>query len=1024
MMQSFQQMTQFDAARIADPRYFEQNRLPAHSDHWFYRNEAEAAQEKSGFVTSLNGLWKFHYARNLAGAIPGFEAREYCCKNWDDIRVPSHIQLEGWDAPQYANSQNPWDGHEAPEPGQIPVAFNPVASYAKHFTLPPDWRGAGNLFVSFQGVETSFALWLNGRFVGYASDSMTPADFDLTPYCEPGGENKLAVQVYKWSAGSWIQDQDFFRFSGIFRDVFLYVKPAVHAEDLRVTATLDEGCARGLLRVALRTGAPGQAEMALRWAGETVAAWAGSTDEAWEAEIPSVRPWSAETPNLYELAIIIRDERGEVQECLLEQVGFRRFEIADAVMRLNGKRIVFHGVNRHEFGNLRGRSAMTVEDTEFDLATMKRNNINAVRTSHYPNNSFFYRLCDRYGLYVIDEANIESHASWDRANRLGSMEGVVPGDRPEWRDNVLARGNNLYQRDKNHPCVLIWSCGNESAGGANLLAMSELFRQLDSTRPVHYEGVWWDPRYPATTDIASAMYIPAAQVEAYLQAHRDKPMILCEYLHTMGNSGGAMYKYVELSEREPLYQGGFIWDYIDQSLTRKDRYGKPFEAYGGDFADRPTDYNFSGNGIVYGDRTPSPKMQEVRYQYQGVRIAVGKDAVTFCNKYLFTDASAYDCTVTLRREGAVLTRASLAIGVPPLSEKTYPLPIDLPEAPGEYTVTVALLLREDALWAPRGHEVAFGQGIVRVEAPASPKGATTQPAPPALVEGWDNYGVRGEHFSVLFSKVHGGLTSYRWGGVEMLRERPMPCFWRAPNDNDRANAMPARYGQWKLASQYAALAGKESLLMGEAAVSAAREADRAVITCHYQLPTRPASRCRVRYAVTANGAVEVTLCYDPVQGLEDMPAFGMLLKMDADYDRLQWYGEGPEETYADRRRGAKLDVYRGLVQDQMARYLRPQETGNKTGVRWARVTDARGRGLAFRAAPGCAMEFSALPYTPFELENASHPNELPPVHSTVIRANLAQMGIAGDNTWGARTHPEYLLPAGEALSFTFVFHGV
>ena len=1014
----------FDAARIADPQYFEENRLPPHSDHRFYRDADEAARKESSFILSLNGLWKFHYAKNLACAVPGFEAEKYNCKSWDEIRVPSHIQLEGWDAPQYVNIQNPWDGHEAPEPGQVPVDFNPVASYAKYFTLPADQRDAGNLFVSFQGVESSFALWLNGCFVGYASDSMTPADFDLTPYYKPAGENKLAVQVYKWSASSWIQDQDFFRFSGIFRDVFLYVKPAVHVEDLRVTATLDDSFGKGLLRVALKTDLPGMAEMALRWAGETVASWAGDTGHVWEVEIPSVRCWSAEAPDLYELEIVIRDERGVPREYLLEEVGFRRFEIKDAIMRLNGQRIVFNGVNRHEFGCLNGRSAMTAEDTELDLATMKRNNINAVRTSHYPNNSFFYRLCDRYGLYVIDEANLESHFSWDLAFRRGSFDELVPGDRPEWRENVLARANNLYERDKNHACVLIWSCGNESAGGKNIYEMSELFRRADPTRPVHYEGVWHDPRYPATTDLISAMYTPAAEVETYLQAHRDKPMILCEYLHTMGNSGGTMYKYIELTERDPLYQGGFIWDYIDQSLTRRDRYGNPFQAYGGDFGDRPMDYNFSGNGIVYGDRTPSPKMQEVKYQYQGVCIVVEKETILFRNKNLFTNVSAYDCTLTLKREGETLACLPMEIDVPPLCEKAYPLPISVPGAPGEYTLTVSLFLRQDTLWASRGYEVAFGQGILRVEAPAFLKAASPCLSPLTFVEGQFNVGVRGECFSALFSRMYGGLISYRWGGVELLKAQPMPCFWRAPNDNDRANAMPARYGQWKLASQYAAIAAKESLPADQTAMTVAREKDKVAVTYLYQLPTQPASQCRMRYLVTGDGAVEVTLSFDPVPGLHDMPVFGVLLKMDADFNRIQWYGEGPEETYADRRRGAKLDVYQSLVRDQMARYLVPQETGNKTGVRWARVTDARGRGLECSAMPGCEMEFSALPYTPFELENAAHPNELPPVHSTIVRANLAQMGIAGDNTWGARTHPEYLLPAGQALEFTFVLRGI
>lgn len=1015
---------QFDYHKIKAPDYFEENRLPAHSDHRFYHDMAEARRGDSSYTLCLNGLWKFHYAKNEQSAIPGFETVDYCCKSWDNIRVPAHIQMEGYDRPQYTNVQNPWDGSETVAPGQIPTLFNPVASYVTYFTLPDAMQNAGNLFVSFQGVESAFALWLNGHYVGYASDSMTPADFDLTPFYDRSGENKLATRVFKWSGSSWIQDQDFFRFSGIFRDVFLYTKPSVHVDDLHVTATLDDTFTHGKLRVVLHTSAPGHADLSLKWAGETVARFSGNTGAEYplEADIPNVHAWSAETPALYELFITVTDETGAVQECLLEPVGFRRFEIIDHIMCINGKRIVFNGTNRHEFGCLSGR-AMTIEDTRTDIITMKRHNINAIRTSHYPNNSFFYRLCDEYGIYVVDEANLESHAVWDYIYSRGlDYSEMIPGDKIEWRENVLARGNNVYQRDKNHCCVLIWSCGNESLGGLNLFLMAEQFRKLDPTRIVHYEGIYHDPRYEATSDIASNMYLPATQVEQFLKEHREKPLIMCEYVHTMGNSGGAMYKYIELSEREPLYQGGFIWDFIDQSLLQKDRYGNPYYAYGGDFDDRPTDYAFCGNGIVYGDRTISPKMQEVKYQYQGVRITVSEINVTFDNKNLFTATDAYDCAIVVQKEGVTLLRANMSAGVPPLTKQVLPLPIALPSAPGEYTVTVSLLLKDDTPWAPKGYEVAFGQCTVLKVAAVS---SYQKPSPLTFVEGWHNYGVHGEHFEALFSRVHGGIISYRWGGIEMLKSIPHPNFWRAPTDNDRGNAMAARYGQWKLASQYASLAATDAdSVVSQPAISAHMEDDRVSICFHYQLPTRPASQCEVAYTVTGDGTVMVRLQYELTKGLGDMPAFGMMLKMSADYDRIQWYGNGPFETYTDRMRGAKLGVYQGMVVDQMAKYLAPQETGNKTGVRWAKITDVRGRGLVFHAAPGQAMEFSALPYTPFEIENARHPNELPPIHYTVIRANLAQMGIAGDNSWGARTHPEFLLPADQALAFCFSFKGI
>lgn len=1016
----------FDYKKVANPRFFSENREAAHSDHRYYRNAAEAKTGTSSFIHSLNGLWKFHYARNYHSAVPGFEKPDYDCKSWDNIRVPAHIQLEGYDSPQYANTQNPWDGREEVLPGQIPVQFNPVASYVCYFSVPAALKKEGNLFVSFQGVESCFALWLNGQYVGYASDSMTPADFDLTPFLKKG-ENKLAAQVYKWGANAWTYDQDFYRFSGIFRDVFLYSKPAVHVEDMRVVSTLDDNYTAGLFTLSLRATASGSARIKLQSHGKTVCQLDAKLKKGTvtvEAALPDVLPWSAEAPNLYDLIIEVTDSAGKLQEIIREQVGFRRFEMKDAIMHLNGRRIFFCGANRHEFSGLHGRAA-TKEETELDLVTMKQNNINAVRTSHYPNNSWFYRMCDVYGLYVIDEANLESHSSWDAYQKdLIEMEDVIPGNHPEWKANLLDRANNMVQRDKNHPCILIWSCGNESFGGSVIYDMSMLMRRLDPTRLVHYEGVWWDDRDPDTTDMYSSMYVPPKDAEEFLKSHRDKPYIQCEYLHTMGNSGGTMYKYMDLGRRYPHYQGGFIWDYIDQTLLVKDRYGEEFRAYGGDHGERPTDYEFSANGIVYADHIPSPKMQEVKYQYQGVGIEVADDTITLENRNLFTPTGIYDCLVQVQKEGALIEEATLKTDVPPLEKQTLELPVRVPKAPGEYTVTVSMRLRKSTPWAARGHEVAFGQGVVRVEGRKAvrPEGSLK------LIQGWNNYGVQGEHFDVLFSKLKGGLVSYRWGGVEMLKDIPMPNFWRAPTDNDRGNNMPARYGQWKLASQYLThkfvnpVEGFPPDTVGNPEVE--QEADGISITWTYWMPTKPIASCTLTWHVSASGKVYGTLRYDPVQELGDMPEFGIMMKLDADYDTIEWYGNGPAETYSDRQLGAKLGVYKGLVSEQLAGYVRPQESGNKTGVRWAKVTDKRGRGLLFRAENGHPMGFSALPWTPFQLEDALHPNELPRPHYTVIRANLGQMGIAGDESWGALTHPEHLLPVGEPLEFCFSFQGI
>ncbi len=1025
----------FDYNKIKNPEFFKENALPAHSDHVCYPDKEHLYSQENPYRYSLNGIWKFSYGRNLDDTVKGFEADDYNCKNWEDIRVPAHIQMEGYDIPVYVNVQYPWDGREQIWAGEIPASFNPTASYVKYFTLPENMKGVP-VYISFQGVESGMAVWLNGEYVGYSEDSFTPTEFDLTPYIRDG-ENKLAVQVYKWTSSSWAEDQDFFRFSGIYRDVYLFTRPKVHIWDLKTQTLLDDtyqsgeldldvtGCGNGRIEAQLHrlptTEAPASIYAA---APEEAPLFASSAFDLKDGNghlslpVSGFDLWSAEEPNLYEMLLQVFDENGQLTEVISEQVGFRRFEMKDHIMCLNGKRIVFKGANRHEFSSKAGRVPQE-EEILLDIITMKRHNINAIRTCHYPNDSRIYRLCDRYGLYLIDENNLESHGTWDPYMRGmdESMNLIIPGDRQEWKEMMLDRINSIYQRDKNHPAILIWSCGNESFGGTVIRDMADKFRELDNTRLVHYEGVFRDRRYNETSDMESQMYTPVSEIQEFLSEHRDKPFICCEYTHAMGNSCGGMHKYTDLTETEPLYQGGFIWDYVDQSIYKKDRYGKEFQAYGGDFGDRPTDYNFSGNGIVYGgDRAPSPKMQEVKYNYQNISAEVSADKVRIKNKNLFVNTSTFDCVVILAKNGRPVYESALGTDVAPLSEKEYALPICRAKQPGEYTVTVSFRLKEDTLWAEAGYEVAFGQTVYTVEAPAADSVCTK---PITVIKGMNNIGVRGENFEVLFSALFGGLTSYRYGGMEMLETIPKPNFWRAPIDNDEGSLLMAEYGQWKLASLYLTHKTFEPHRFEEPILE--ENGDSATITFRYNIPTKPVTFCMVAYTVYGDGTIETTLSYDPVKELGDMPEFGMIMKINADYDNVEWYGMGPAETYTDRCQGAKLGIYKNKVMDNMARYMVPQECGNKIGVRWAKVTDRRGRGLLFE---GDSMNFSVLPWTPHEMENARHPYELPEVHYTVIRAAMQQIGIAGDNSWGARPHPEYLLDVSKKMSFTFRFRGI
>ena len=994
----------FDPARLSDPRFFAEGRLPAHSDHRWFATAEEAAAGASSYEHCLNGLWKFHYAKNPQSVIPGFEQPEYDCASWDDIPVPAHIQLQGYDRPQYANVQYPWDGHEEVQIGAAPQHFNPVGSYVTHFEFDQPLADGERLAVKFHGAESAIAVWLNGVYVGYAADSFTPSEFDLTDALRPGS-NKLAAQVFKWNAGSWLEDQDFYRFSGIFRDVQLLRRPAAHVEDLRVQVELEDDF--GAADVVVTTRGVGDIQMRLEGVGDLEV----DDDGAWRIRVDRPRLWSAEDPYLYRLTVEVRDATGVLTEVIPQRVGIRRFGIEDGVLRINGARLVFTGVNRHEFG-LQGR-VMTRERTAADLALMKANNINAVRTSHYPNNSFFYELADEYGLYVIDEMNLESHGLWDRIRYLGAdVSEAVPGDKPEWLDLLLDRAASMLERDKNHPSVVMWSCGNESFGGTDILAVADWFREHDA-RPVHYEGVHWDPRYPQTTDVVSQMYTPAAEIEAYLAEHRDKPFILCEYAHAMGNSFGAVDKYMDLAYREPLFQGGFIWDFADQAIALTDRFGVPFFGYGGDCGEAPHDGEFCGNGILFADHSPTPRMQEVKYLYQGFATVITRQDFTVTNRMLFTSTAAYRCVVTVAQEGRVLDSAEVATDVAPGASGTFPLPFEVPAGPGEYAVEVSYRLRADTNWASAGDEVGWEQAVFGAWEPAR-----LSAAPPRLVRGIHNIGVHGEHFEVLFSRLFGGLQSYRFGmtsdgGSELLREIPKPNFWHAPTSNERGWGAPTTDGMWLLASRYA---------VADPMPQVEQLADSVRVTFSYALPTVPESACAVTYRVYGSGRVEVTERLTPGEGVADIPEFGLLLKTDASYDRLTWYGDGPDECYVDRRRGARLGVYSAAVAEMLTGYLRPQEAGNRTGVRWATVTDSRGAGLRFECATG--MEFSALPASPFEVENALHHTELPPRHFTWLRPALMRRGVGGDDSWGAWTHAEYLLPAGRELEFTFAFQGL
>ena len=973
---------------LANPEIYEVNREKAHSDHTYTTKDGNLRQ-------SLNGTWKFNYTEHPDSRPADFYKTDFDVTSFDDIIVPGHIQLQGYDKPQYVNTQYPWEGHEQLVPPQIPKKRNPVGSYVKFFDVDKELLGK-ETFISFQGVETAIYVWLNGEFVGYSEDSFTPSEFNITPYLKEKN-NKLAVEVYRYSTASWLEDQDFWRFSGIFRDVYLYAVPEIHVRDMKVIADYDYENGNGILATELDIIGDSDYEIKLALTDKNgIKVYEGNTANV-SASIPDIMPWSAEQPNLYTITAEISSD-SEIIETAETKIGFRTFELKDGIMCLNGKRIVFKGINRHEW-NAEGGRVVTEDDMLWDIRFMKQNNINAVRTCHYPNNSLWYQLCDEYGIYLIAETNLESHGTWQK---MGACEPSinVPASLPEWKEACLDRARSMYERDKNHASVLIWSCGNESYCGDDIAAMADYFHEVDSTRLVHYEGVVWNRKYDHITDMESRMYAKPCDVEEYLKQNTGKPYISCEYMHAMGNSLGGMKLYTDLEDKYEAYQGGFIWDYIDQSL-----YKDGVLVYGGDFDDRASDYGFCTNGIVYADRTYSPKVSEAKRLYSNIRMSLENGVLTVENRNLFTDTSGYIFKVTLEKEGDILSAEEHRLNISAGEAGSVKLGLNIPENGGEYVLTAYAVLAEDTIWAEKGHEISFAQQIVKTPEITAPMTAHKA----EIVYGDFCIGVNGEGFSMQFDKREGGVSSLVYNGVEYITRAPKVSFFRAHTDNDTGAGYPCENAQWQIAGKCAKLLGFETK----------ENADSLEVTFKFLAPTVPSFEYKVTYIAYFDGRLGVKAEYDGVKGLSDMPVFAMDFKMKKQYDKFTFYGMGPDENYIDRNNGARLGVYTLTALENFTKYLNPQECGNRTGVRYVNVYEENGAGLNFTATEN-PFEMSVLPYNAYELDNAMHRDELPDPTYTWVRIAAKQMGVGGDDSWGAPVHKEFKINSEEAMSLEFI----
>ena len=997
----------FNTCWLSDPAKFSVGELPPCSDHEFFATAQEAQAGESSLVRSLDGKWKAHFAMNPAGAPDALLTGSIMDGSLKEISVPCEFQLVNpeWDGPQYVNTQYPWDGHEELVPPQVSEEYNPTVTCVKTFTLSlKDMQH--RIILHLNGVEAAVLVYLNGQEIGYAEDSFTPSAFDVTKAARVG-ENRLVLRVFKRCSGSWLEDQDFWRWSGIHRSVELHFWPESHLLDLRVCTPLSDNYRTARLDALLTVaGRAGQARLTLTEKSGTVLyeetkAVSGMMQVHFDSIIPGVKLWSAEEPNLYQLTVTLTNGMGQVTEVSRTMVGFRQFEMIDRIMCLNGKRIVFHGVNRHEFDCDHGR-VVSQETLLKDIAICKSLNINAIRTSHYPNVSALYRACDEYGLYVIDETNCETHGTWAPMH-----DWYLPGNGEEWKAPLLARGKAMLERDKNHACVLMWSCGNESYGGRNLFELSEYFRHADPTRLVHYEGEVNDRSVPGISDMYSRMYMKAADIEKYLKGNPDRPMINCEYMHAMGNSLGGMSEYTALEDKYPMYQGGFIWDYIDQGLRTVGPNGQERFAYGGDFGDRPTDWQFIGNGIVLADRTLSAKAQDVRQLYRDVFLKVGKTGVTVWNRKNFAALTGYvirwtvECDMKPTRAGEIILPE-----IAPGESKHVNLPYGKLPAEGQVVLTCYLVLAEQKGILPAGTVLSVGQSVYgEMACPVAENNG------PKAIKGDNNVGFRTDKLGVMFERGKGLISFRDRAGKEILLCEPQPSLFRAPTDNDRGNGYNVREGVYHLISRY--------YWLHHAQVEETEGCTK--VTYRYSTPMLKDVELSVTYTLRSQDAVEVTVNWPGAADLPDMPALGLSFQLDPRLDLVNYYGDGPEENYNDRSCGAYLGWHHYQVKDGMSPYLNPQESGNRGRVQSLSVTDRDGHGLLVM---GEALNVSVQPWLPEELHAARHYGDLGKSVKTVLDVAMFRKGVGGDDSWGAPTLPKYCYPADKAYSFTFTLRAL
>jgi beta-galactosidase len=971
--------------------------------------------ESSPWNLSLNGDWRFNWAKNPKSRPVDFFRSDFDVSSWDLIPVPANWQLHGYGYPIYTNVRYPWG---EPDPPKVPHDFNPVGSYRRTFTVPNEWDGR-QVYIRFGGVSSAFYLWVNGHEVGYSQGSRTPAEFNITEFLVPG-DNVVALEVYRYSDGSYLECQDFWRISGIFRDVSLYSWNPLHIRDFQVHTDLDRVYRDADLGVDVwvtnddSENRSFSIEARVFDAGGNVylegLTTSGRVDAGDEGilrlrkDVENPPKWSAEEPNLFRLVVTLKDSDGSLVQSVSTNVGFREVEITNGQLLVNGVAVLIKGTNRHEHDPDTAH-VMSTEGMIRDILIMKQHNINAVRTSHYPDVPEWYDLTDRYGLYVIDEANIESHG-------IGYDPDKTLGNKPEWGKAHLDRTISMVERDKNHPSIIIWSLGNEAGDGVNFTATADWVRERDPSRPVHYERAELGPN----TDIYCPMYERIPQIVEYAEKFDDRPLILCEYSHAMGNSNGNVKDYWDAIYKYERLQGGFIWDWVDQGL-RQPVPGKPGEfyfAFGGDFEPEGVyhDDNFLMNGLVSADRLPHPGLLELKKVYQYITVApvdLAKGEIEVTNDYAFIDLAGFDGFWELKGNGDVVTTGKLAaLDLAPAASEVVALPLpNITPQPGvEYWLNISFRLADDTSWADRGHEVAWEQFKLDLEAETPSMVITSMPVL-EVDESEDEITVSGKGFTVRFDAAGGTIVSWTSDGTELISSGPRPNFWRAPTDNDRGNGWPERCAPWKAATANWEVTAVAVARKGPAEIEVRFDGSLAEVE----------STNKVTYTVHGNGDIVVDHDFTPGEmELEEVPRFGMQLVIPGGFETVTWYGRGPHESYWDRKAGARVGVYSGSVDDQFVDYSEPQENGNKTDVRWVSLTNTGGAGLMVMGAP--LIDFSVHHYTTTDLETAKHSYQMEYREDITFNIDMKQTGVGGDTSWGARTHDQYTVRS-EPMSFSY-----